>query len=194
MSHSNRIEQSYENNTKIEGWARFRISVLIFVGLSILAASTYWYFYFEQLQNQEIRLLTAGVVLCLLIITIFIICNTYDIVKQSHRNQIEDQIRIDIYRANYDALSTLLSDIIPGLNKIQNNLPVGEELVREINMVTKRYAGLRSSVTKMHSDMELADGIRAMIESSAEGNDVEADIVSLMKFAENHDPSLKLVD
>ena len=178
----NNLILSRDGIKRIISWVQLRIWLAV-CNIFIIVGGTGWtWYHYHTILPIEITVLIGCATFVLLSICIIQISHGSTQTKILKQKDLEHCIRMDIVDAVESTLGMVLKKYVPGYKNTLTNLSVGEELIKEVKIVTERYAKFQASLLKQMPKMQLAEAIDAFIEQSAKKHGVSENVIDMESF------------
>ena len=163
-------------------WVQLRIWLAV-CNICIIIGGTIWTWYrYNTIITIELQILLGCAIFVILSMCIIQAGSNSTQLKILQQRDLEHCLRMDIVDAVESTLGMVLKQYVPGYRNTLTNLSVGEEFLKEVKIVTDRYATFQASLLEQMPNMQLADAIDAFVAQSAERHNVSANVTKLEEF------------
>ena len=163
-------------------WVQLRIWLAV-CNICIIIGGVSWVWYqYNSILSLEMTILMGVVTFVILSMCIIQAGSNSTQLKILRQRDLEHCLRMDIVDAVESTLGMVLKQYVPGYRNTLTNLSVGEEFLKEVKIVTDRYATFQASLLEQMPNMQLADAIDAFVAQSAERHNVSANVTKLEEF------------
>ncbi len=96
---------------------------------------------------------------------------------------------IDLVDAVEHGLEAVIKKHLPTYRQHTTKLSLGEDIVRDVSLISQRSAQFQTQVALLYPHMKMAEAIDAIIAESSKRYNVETNVTSLIEFMEKKDRS-----
>ena len=189
MQKNDLIEQDLELNRVSMTWIRFWSKLNAAIAVIVIVGFIYWIYNYAQVYPIDLVCFAGLLVTATVTALAHQAYAGYSQIKLWQRHYAIDLIRLDIRDAVQFFLRNEFAGVLPKANNLRTQVDLGEELHKEVRLVTERYARLQANLSATAGDRTLALAIHELVRAALQAEGAAASNQDVINFLERLHPN-----